>query len=91
MLALLSFSSVCSPMKPLVTKASSPFFKIPRNSALLPFMRTLQRGRLEVGGRLFDLLNELGERHFLVGCRGLMSCHTKKKVKSSMAQTRMVL
>ncbi len=78
-------------MNPVVTKASSPFFSVPRNSALLPFIRICNGVDLKSPGDFSTFWMNSENASFWSGARGLMSCHTKKKVKSSMAQTRMVL
>ncbi len=78
-------------MKPVVTNCSSPFFSVPRNSALLPFIRICSGVALKSAGDFSTFWMNSEKASFCSTARGLMSCHTKKKVKSSIAHTRMVL
>ena len=79
-------------MKPVVTKGSSFFFNVPRNSAWLPFMRISSGGAgLNSPG---DFSTFWMNSENIIGCstcRGLMSCQTTMKAKIIITQTRTVL
>src|ERR1017187_3203227 len=90
--ALFSFSRVCSPMKPVVTNGSSFFFKAPRNSAWLPFMRISSGGAgLKSAGDFSTFWMNSENVKGCSTCRGLMSCQTTMKAKIIITQTSTVL
>ena len=90
--ALFSFSRVCSPIKPVVTKGSSFFFMTPRNSAWLPFMRISSGGAgLKSAGDFSIFWMNSEKVKGCSTCRGLMSCQTTMKAKIIITQTSMVL